>query len=29
MMPADTLEALGLKRGEYVIKINSRKLLDG
>jgi histidyl-tRNA synthetase len=28
MMLADTLEALGLKRGEYVIKINSRKLLD-
>jgi histidyl-tRNA synthetase len=29
MMFADTLEALGLKRGEYVVKINSRKLLDG
>jgi len=29
MMLADTLEALGLKRGEYVIKVNSRKLLDG
>jgi histidyl-tRNA synthetase len=29
MMFADTLEALGLKRGEYVIKLNSRKLLDG
>jgi histidyl-tRNA synthetase len=29
MMLADTLEALGLKRGEYVIKLNSRKLLDG
>jgi histidyl-tRNA synthetase len=29
MMFADTLEALGLKRGEYVIKVNSRKLLDG
>ncbi len=28
MMFADTLEALGLKRGEYVIKLNSRKLLD-
>jgi len=28
MMLADTLEALGLKRGEYVIKINSRKFLD-
>ena len=29
MMLADTLEALGLKRGEYIIKVNSRKLLDG
>ncbi|HEX3486964.1 MAG TPA: histidine--tRNA ligase [Micropepsaceae bacterium] len=29
MMCADSLEALGLKRGEYVIKVNSRKLLDG
>ena len=29
MMFADTLEALGLKRGEYVIKLNSRRLLDG
>jgi histidyl-tRNA synthetase len=29
MMLADTLEALGLKRGEYTIKVNSRKLLDG
>src|SRR5438105_6927340 len=29
MMCADSLEALGLKRGEYTIKINSRKLLDG
>ena len=29
MMLADTLEALGLKRGDYVIKLNSRKLLDG
>lgn len=29
MMFADTLEALGLERGEYVIKLNSRKLLDG
>src|SRR6202789_2026182 len=28
MMLCDTLEALGLKRGEYVLKINSRKLLD-
>ena len=29
MMCADALEALGLKRGEYVIKVNNRKLLDG
>lgn len=29
MMLADTLEALGLKRGEYLVKVNSRKLLDG
>src|ERR1700761_8505313 len=29
MMFADALEALGLKRGEYAIKVNSRKLLDG
>lgn len=29
MMTCDALEALGLKRGEYVVKINSRKLLDG
>ena len=29
MMVADTLEALGLKRGEYVVKLNNRKVLDG
>ena len=29
MMLSDTLEALGLKRGEYVVKLNNRKLLDG
>jgi histidyl-tRNA synthetase len=29
MMMADTMEALGLKRGEYIIKINNRKILDG
>src|SRR5580704_3630288 len=29
MMLSDTLEALGLARGDYVVKINSRKLLDG
>jgi histidyl-tRNA synthetase len=29
MMAADTMEALGLPRGQYVMKFNSRKLLDG
>ncbi len=29
MMAADTMEALGLSRGQYVMKFNSRKLLDG
>jgi histidyl-tRNA synthetase len=29
MLAADTLEALGVPRGQYVIKFNSRKLLDG
>jgi len=29
MMLADTLEALGLSRGEYLVKVNSRNLLDG
>ena len=29
MMVCDALEALGLKRGEYIVKVNSRKLLDG
>jgi len=29
MLAADTLEALGIKRGDYVIKLNNRKLLDG
>jgi histidyl-tRNA synthetase len=29
MLAADTLEALGIRRGDYVIKVNSRKLLDG
>jgi histidyl-tRNA synthetase len=28
MMVCDALEALGLKRGEYVVKFNSRRLLD-
>ena len=29
MLAADTLEALGIQRGDYVIKVNSRKVLDG
>ncbi len=29
MMAADTLEALGIRRGDYVIKVNNRKVLDG
>jgi len=29
MMTCDVLDALGLSRGEYIIKVNSRKLLDG
>src|SRR5579871_5460122 len=29
MMLSDALEALGLKRGDYIVKINNRKLLDG
>jgi histidyl-tRNA synthetase len=29
MMAADTMEALGIARGSYVMKFNSRKLLDG
>ncbi|KQT87958.1 histidine--tRNA ligase [Aurantimonas sp. Leaf443] len=29
MMMADTMEALGIKRGEYVIRVNNRKVLDG
>jgi histidyl-tRNA synthetase len=28
MMACDALEAVGLRRGEYLLKINSRKLLD-
>jgi histidyl-tRNA synthetase len=28
MMAADTLERLGIKRGDYVIKVNNRKVLD-
>jgi histidyl-tRNA synthetase len=29
MMAADCLEALGIKRGNYVVKVNNRKVLDG
>ncbi len=29
MLAADALEALGIKRGDYVIKVSSRKILDG
>src|SRR5215207_9532897 len=29
MMAADTMEALGLPRGSYVVKANNRKVLDG
>ena len=29
MMMADTLEALGIKRGDYVVRVNNRKVLDG
>lgn len=29
MMAADTLERLGIPRGDYVIKVNNRKILDG
>ena len=28
MMMADTMEALGIKRGDYVIRVNSRRLVD-
>jgi histidyl-tRNA synthetase len=29
MMAADTMEALGIPKGQYVVKVNSRKILDG
>src|SRR5680860_1452497 len=29
MLAADVLEALGIPRGDYVVKIGSRKILDG
>src|SRR6188472_596030 len=28
MLAADTMEELGIKRGDYVVKVNSRKVLD-
>jgi histidyl-tRNA synthetase len=29
MMAADTLEKVGIRRGDYVVKVNNRKVLDG
>ena len=29
MMMADTMEALGIKRGDYIVRVNNRKVLDG
>src|SRR5262245_46121446 len=29
MMAADTMEALGIPRGSYAVKVNNRKVLDG
>ncbi len=29
MMAADTMEALGIARGQYVVKVNNRKIFDG
>src|SRR5665213_469135 len=29
MLAADTMEALGIARGDYVVKVNNRKVLDG
>jgi histidyl-tRNA synthetase len=29
MLAADTLEALGVPRGQYIVKVNNRKVLDG
>src|SRR3954467_11047495 len=29
MLAADTMEALGIPRGQYVVKVNTRKVLDG
>ena len=29
MLAADTMEALGIPRGSYIVKVNNRKVLDG
>jgi histidyl-tRNA synthetase len=29
MLAADTMEALGIRRGDYVVKVNDRRLLEG
>ncbi|WP_237154598.1 histidine--tRNA ligase [Oryzibacter oryziterrae] len=29
MMMADTMEALGIGRGDYIVRVNNRKVLDG
>src|SRR4030088_267613 len=29
MLAADTMEALGIARGQYVVKVNNRQVLDG
>jgi histidyl-tRNA synthetase len=29
MMAADTMEKLGISRGDYIVKLNNRKILDG
>nr|WP_213288051.1 histidine--tRNA ligase [Bradyrhizobium sp. sGM-13] len=29
MMAADAMEALGIQRGQYLVKVNNRKVLDG
>jgi histidyl-tRNA synthetase len=29
MMAADVMEAVGVRRGDYVVKVNNRKVLDG
>ena len=29
MLAADTLETLGIRRGDYIVKVSNRKLLDG